>query len=621
MNKLTEKQKHWIIIGLAFAAFLISFFVKAFYIQFSILLSHPPIFSSAHQTVFIANAVCAAILIATLMLIFQRHAFKALLIADLLLSIVLFADTLYGRYYAIPLSVPIIYQASFMSDVASSTFSLMKWKDIIFFINLPFFIGVLYTFRRYLPRRFTYHVNVSLVLVILLSVLSFQWNSADVDRSRHAYERKSIARDLGVYYFHAYDIYDFAKNRIVAQMGLNHEEQAFVEAFLNTYSSPQSTAPASHDEPNILVIQVEAMQGFVVDLSINGEQVTPFLNTLSQKHLYFDNIYHQVASGNTSDAEFILNTGLYPAPIGAVNYLHPTNTFITLPQLLGEGYSKTAHHGYNADFWNREAVYRNFGYDRFYGKIDFDLDDALGWAISDRSFFKQAMSRTLEHQPFYSLMITLSSHHPYDAFVSFPLNVAPYEGTQLGNYLKSMHYVDEVIEELYHQLQADGLLDNTIVVIYGDHSGLYMDQRGPLEAFLGMGGSYLEWLTIQKIPLWIIEPSGLSGRVSKLGGQIDILPTLLDLVALQHPMLMGESLLKEGSGYALFRDGSVILPEVYFDNGANLFYETHTFTLIEPTATLNEEVSQKRQYLKMSDLILKKDLFNNQWFMNKLVTP
>lgn len=614
-------MKKWIhneiLISIVFVLGVVaSLWVKASYLHYSIGLSPELKIGRVH----VLLAFSALIIVFLNKLIFQRKAFYSLIVTDILVSFVFFADTVYGRYYGIPLTIPILYQLGFMDDVAGSTFSLLRSKDLIFVVTIPVMITYAYYFRRTLKEKNSWKRNVLIAILLVASIIGFKWSASDVNRMHHAYERKNIAKDLGVYYFHGYDIVDFARNKWFTSTSMDEAELETINGFLSSKPSGQEVQAFYDADMNLVIIQVEAMQEFVVDLEIAGEQVTPYLNKLKEEALYFDNIYHQVAAGNTSDAEFLLNVGLHPAPVGAVNYLHATNKFITLGELLKDkGYENTGFHGYQASFWNREVVYNNYKFDDFISKEDFELDEIVGWAISDVSFYRQAMDIAIQNQPFYSFLVTLSSHHPYDAFIGYEPFTGEYENTQVGNYLKSMRYVDESIEGLFERLETEGVLDETIVVIYGDHSGLYQDQKALLSGLLGLSDHYVAWESIQKVPLWIVMPeSEQTGTISKTGGQVDILPTILDIMGIEHPLTLGESLLVEGPGYAIKRDGSIFTDEYYYNNNEDRLYDLKSYEPIEITESMKEQLEMMKMDLKVSDLILKKNLFNNEEFM-KLV--
>jgi phosphoglycerol transferase MdoB-like AlkP superfamily enzyme len=403
---------------------------------------------------------------------------------------------------------------------------------------------------------------------------------------------------------------------------MNETEEKLIIDYLKDNPRQFETHNLYNENKNLLVIQVEALQEFVIDLEINGQEVTPFLNNLKSENLYFSQIYHQVAGGNTADAEFLLNVGLHPTPTGSVNYLYPTNKWLSLSGMLNDrGYTSLAFHGYEASFWNRQAVYNNLGFYDFVSKEEFDIDEILGWSISDKSFFRQSIDKSLEHQPFYSLLITLSSHHPYDAFSKFPMDVTPFENKQVGNYLKSINYADQAIEGLFQRLIDEGTLENTIVVIFGDHSGLYLDQKIDVQELLSLEDHPAEWARIQKVPLIIALPDkALQGSINKVGGQIDILPTLADILGLDHPFLLGNSLLREKGNYAVKRDGSIYFEDFYFDNGRGVLFNIETLDEITITSELSAQIEKYKRDLIVSDIIIRKNLFRDDKFLD-IVDP
>lgn len=592
-----------------------SIFIKAFYLQYTISLANIPFKNNGQLHTLILISTIEIVFFT--LLISQKKSKYFLLGLNIIISMILFFDTGYGRYYGIPITMPILYQLGFMNDISSSAKALLKWKDIIYIIDIPVFIVFIYFFKENLTAKNSLKRNILFLIIFGIAITSFHYEAKDINRNRHIYERKNIAKDLGVFYFHGYDIIDFARNKILSNASMDEEEKKLITDYFNDNKKTLEPMNIYTDSKNILIVQVEAMQEFVVDLKINGEEVMPFLNQLKKDNIYFDNIYHQVAAGNTVDAELMVNTGLFPAPIGAVNYIYSTNKFITLNQLLKDkGYTSMSFHGYESSFWNREVMYQNYGFNKFFSQKDFDLSEIMGWSISDKSFFEQSVDFSVKHQPFYSFLITLSSHHPYDQFSEENFDVNPFEDTQVGNYLKSMHYVDYSIKILFEKLKKDNILSNTIVIVYGDHSALFLDQKDSLNKLLNLDDSNISWEKIQKVPLLMILPdSEMKGTISKIGGQIDILPTIVDIMGLDHPFLIGHSLLKEESNYAIKRDGSIFFDQYYFDNSKEILYDINTLTKVEMSDDILTEIENYEKDLMISDLILRKNLFSNEQFL------
>ncbi|HBH12738.1 MAG: Phosphoglycerol transferase family protein, alkaline phosphatase superfamily [Clostridiales bacterium 38_11] len=609
-------NRHAIISQAFVLGIILSFFVKVFYFQYTIGLSQVPFQDNMliHRLLLFSTVT----VVITIALIFQKKAIYFFIVFDIIISALLLLDTLYGRYYGIPLTIPIVYQLSFVNDIQDSANTLFKWKDMVYFVDLPIIFGYVFYFRKYLFEKNTRRKNAIYLVILLMSITLFHTQAKDIDRTLHNYERKNIAKDLGVFYFHGYDIIDFTRNKFLTSLSMNESEKKIIMEYLNDNPRQTETFNLYSEKKNLLVLQVEALQEFVIDLEINGQEVTPFLNGLKSENLYFSQIYHQVAGGNTADTEFLLNVGLHPTPTGSVNYLYPTNQWLSLSDLLNErGYTSLAFHGYEASFWNRQAVYNNLGFYQFVSKEDFDIDETLGWSISDESFFRQSIDKSLSHQPFYSLLITLSSHHPFDAFSEFPMNVSPFDNTQVGNYLKGINYVDQAIEDLFERLADENILDNTIVVIFGDHSGLYLDQKAVLQDLLTFGDHPVEWAKIQKVPLIIALPDKkLQGNINKVGGQIDILPTIVDILGLDYPLILGNSLLREKGNYAVKRDGSIYFDNYYFDNARGILFDIETLEEVIITTELANRIGKYKTDLMVSDIIIRKNLFNDDEFLN-----
>jgi len=155
------------------------------------------------------------------------------------------------------------------------------------------------------------------------------------------------------------------------------------------------------------------------------------------------------------------------------------------------------------------------------------------------------------------------------------------------------------------------------VVIYGDHSGLYLDQKADVQELLSLEDHPVEWEKIQKVPLIIALPDKkLQGNISKVGGQIDILPTLVDILGLNHPFMLGNSLLREKGNYAVKRDGSIYFKDYYFDNGRGILFNIETLEEVIITPELATEIEKHKRDLMVSDIIIRKNLFNDDEFLN-----
>lgn len=330
---------------------------------------------------------------------------------------------------------------------------------------------------------------------------------------------------------------------------------------------------------NLIVIQIEAMQNFVVNRTYNGQVITPFINKLiKEDSFYFDSYFQQTGSGNTADAELATNNSLY----GTLDYytygIYTNNYWRGLPILLKEkGYTTAdVYHPYDKTFWSRDRAYPGLGFDRFYSEEDFTFDpkkDVIGLGMSDSLFFKQSLDIMEEkEEPFYSFMITLSSHYPFEIEDSDFKLLKKDVDTHFGNYLKSMHYVDQCLEEFFEELEERGMADNTIVAFYGDHLGMNpktVDVRERMSEYLGVDEYSYE--DAMNIPL-VIHIPGLGKRdtVETVGGQADFLPTIAYLMGWESldTLYFGHNLLTIEDNFVPVRayvaEGSFLTGDIMF---------------------------------------------------------
>ncbi|MBN7772159.1 LTA synthase family protein [Clostridium aminobutyricum] len=310
---------------------------------------------------------------------------------------------------------------------------------------------------------------------------------------------------------------------------------------------------------NLVVVQMESFQNFLLGLEYNGQEVTPVLNSLVKDHsIYFDHYYQQVGTGNTSDAEYATNNSMMGSIQAFTYQLYENNYFRGLPVLLKEkGYETAVLHAHeNRDFWNRDDIYGNMGFDHYYGGLKgnkdgcFEMTEWMGWGLTDSEFYPQAVDYIKELQePFYSFVITLSNHHPYEMLDKYKfIDLLPEdEGTLVGNYLTSAAYTDYALGKLIDEMKKAGLYENTVFAFYGDHMGLPKAEETDKIMTRILGHDY-DWDDRMNIPLIIHIPDSddsITQVCHNAGGQIDFLPTIaylmgfdkLDTIYLGHNLI------------------------------------------------------------------------------------
>ena len=492
------------------------------------------------------------------------------LIVYFLLSLLMFADTMYYNYYNQTVSIRQLWQAKSVTAVPKSFIATMIPASFLLFLDIPF---AYYSFKKYASkeilkkiypwRGLKYVLYGLLAMVITLIVNPF--HSAAIER----------VNSMEFFTSHVTDIYETISDNLEQEL---MEKEEILEV-LETVN-PDSKLPKYNgigEGKNLIVIQLEAMQDFVIGAQYNGQEITPNLNRLIEGDtLYFNRYYTNTGKGNTADAEFSSMNSLYPVEDGESYRLYEDNTFHGLPWLMREqGYYAFAIHGFEGDFWNREKAYPYQGFQDYISLEDMNQEELIGMGISDQSMFKQ-MVELLKQQttPFFTFAITLSNHHPFDIedqYRYLTLSEAD-EGTKFGDYLQSVRYTDEAIGQLIADLKEAGLYENTVIALYGDHHGLncgmedIMDQ---MNAFIGRTYDYDEMLNV---PLIINIPgSGVNQTITTTGGQVDFMPTISNIMGLtlDKAFIVGQDLSNATEGFVAFTsylfEGSFATNDVIFE--------------------------------------------------------
>ncbi|HEY9721801.1 MAG TPA: LTA synthase family protein [Oscillatoriaceae cyanobacterium] len=538
-----------------------------------------------------------------------RFRFAALLVVDLLFSLVLFADMLYLRYFHDIFPVSAIFYSGQLVDVHGAVTSLIKPHDFAIFAELPLVVALWFIRGQSLRLRFKHgFVGATLLACVGLFAAAFVQVQHDYPNAlSSSVVRVSCGQVIGALPYHLYRGYRLAVSRFHAPP--SPQQVAAIAHWLAEKNPPAGPGLAHGD--NVLIIQIEALQEFVIGRRINGQEITPNLNRFAPHCLLYRNLYGQTRGGNTVDAEFMTDTSNYPANSGAVFVNDAINTYDSLPgALVQRGYHTAVFHSNSPTFWNRNRMYPALHIQNFYSAGDFKQDDVVGLGLSDRSFLKQTLPR-LEafQQPFYARVITLSSHFPYnDAAHLGHLNVGNLAGTRIGNYLENINYTDAQLGTFLDALAKSRMWQHTVVVLYGDHPAIRQENRAALLRYLGEPNTDVAWQKQWKIPLFIHVPGDkLKGTPSITAGQMDVMPTIADLMGVRVETAFGQDLLRATHGFVVLAGGSFLTDKAYYDALNNRAYDLASEKPI-PVATFATQRAEAQRSLDYASLVLQDDL-------------
>lgn len=543
-----------------------------------------------------------------------------LYICNLLITLFIIGDLTYFRYFKDVISIPILISGLQLGAVKSSVASLFKFTDLIYAADFIFILPLVnrYKYKNGLDVRKSLSFSLFLVFFVIglsINVKAFYSLSKEQPRLLSTmYNKVYIVRKLGILNYHYLDFYNSMYSSINRRIPVSKTKEAEIKTFLQNNSTNTYNLSGAAQGKNLIMIQVEALQDFTINSKINGQEITPNLNKWASRSVYFNNMYYQIAAGGTSDAEFMTNNSLYPAPSGSAYFLYSSNEFNSMPKnFKASGYDTAAFHGYRETFWNRNVIYKQFGFNNYYNENDYNIDDNVGLGLSDKSFFNQSIDKLKSlNSPYYAFLITLSSHFPYDDPSKYgDFNVGAYEGSLLGDYLKAIHYTDVQLGMFLDKLDSEGILKDSVVVLYGDHYAITRNHEKELSQFLNKTSpmSDIEWAKLQKIPMMIHFPDeSIKGVNSINAGQMDIYPTICNLFNLPSKNLMGKDLFNSEQKNIVFRDGSFTDGNYYYLSQTDTFYDMSTNKKVEENDDLKNKKENAINQLEYSDAILKHNL-------------
>jgi lipoteichoic acid synthase len=540
------------------------------------------------------------------------HSF-ALLMVMVITSGLLYADLLYFRFYTDFVTLPILFQFKNVGGIGPSTFELMSPWDLFLFLDLIIAGWLLKKKRR--QQTITSKDKSSYLTIALLMVLISI--AAGLVKSpylfQEAYDREQMVTAIGPYNYHVFDIgyaLGVNLNPLVASKTDTDSPVNYTRAKKNGQSDLFGVAKGK----NVILISMESTQNFVINTKVDGTEITPFLNSLVEDSFYFDQIYDQTAQGKTSDSEFMIDTGLYPLASGSVFVRKPENTFKSMSHILKDkgDYYSAVFHGNDASFWNRDIMYESLGYDHFYSKKNYEVteENSVNYGIKDIPFFTQSISHLKDlPQPFYSRFITLTNHFPF--LLEEEDQLIPQAATEVdvvNRYVTTVRYEDEAIKRFFKGLKDQGIYEDSIFVLYGDHYGISEKYEPGVFELLGMKDTPLNHMQLQQVPL-IIHVPGLKGKtISSIGGEIDIRPTILHLLGMKsgENLSFGHNLFTRVPNHpVVFRDGGFVTEKYMFKD--NICYSRKTGQpVLGNQCNPYKEIARKE--LGMSDDIIYGDL-------------
>lgn len=557
----------------------------------------------------------------------------------LLLFIWLISNSIYYREFTDFVTVNTMLASSKVSaGLGAAALELFRPWDVIYILDFP--ILAFFFFKKWIRmdnRRFNKRASFA---VTSLSAMLFSANLflAEIDRPElltRGFSNYYVVRALGLPAFLGYSANQtYAANK--ERSKASEADLKPVEEYIQQhYAKPNPEYFGMAKGRNVIYIHLESFQQFLIDYKLKVDdkeyEVTPFLNSLyhSKETFAFSNVFNQVKAGKTSDAETMIETGLFGLNQGSfmVNY-GGTNTQQAAPFILSKnGYNSSAvFHGNAGSFWNRNTAYKQWGYNYFFDASYFtkqNSSNSFQYGLNDKYMLKDSI-KYLERlqQPFYTKFITVSNHYPYTTSLSgddlgFPL--AKTQDETINGYFATANYLDSSIKAFFDYLKESGLYKNSIIVLYGDHYGISNSRNPALAPLLGKNSetwSSYDNAMLQRVPYMVVIPGmDKGGIIDTYGGEIDMLPTLEHLLGIESNKFLqvGQDMLSpEHDQIVAFRSANYFVTPEYTSYSGRTYYTKTGEEITNPDEKTKEELDKIREaanlQLKISDSIQTGDL-------------
>lgn len=365
---------------------------------------------------------------------------------------------------------------------------------------------------------------------------------------------------------------------------------------------------------NVIVIMMESTNDIIIN-----KDLYPNFYKLYSEGISFKNNYSPRNSCATGNNEFSGMTGLYTIQNNCTANIFSNNTYFTsiFNIFKNAGYRATSMHDYTEQYYVRNIIHKNLGSEAYYNANDLNIkyyNEYKNWA-SDEDFMNAAMDITLNDtsdKPFMLWLTTVSGHQPYKvSSVEGDKYLSITEGTdysmEVRRYMSKLKTFDNGLGILLDKLKASGKLDDTVIVMYGDHYPYGLKNKD-ISSVLTYD---LDDYEVERVPMVIYNSTIKSEVVEKYSSYINLTPTLANLFNLDYDprYYMGTDVFSDDYlNMVAFADGSWKNADVYYNasSGSIKYYTSNEYTTDE-LIRINNIVTNRMQ---ISESIIRNNYFN-----------
>lgn len=397
---------------------------------------------------------------------------------------------------------------------------------------------------------------------------------------------------------------------------IKNEEDNTIKEMHKYFSSQEASKKNKYTgmfkDKNLIVLVGESFSSLAI-----REDLTPNLYKLYKEGFQFDNFYTPIFPVSTADGEYITDTSLIPKE-GVWSFLRVAGNYMPYSYanvFEKQGYSSNAYHNHTATYYERDKYIETMGYNSYLA-VGTGLEDRMdtsNWPNSDYEMVKNTVNDYINNEKFMAYYMTVSGHMNYTKIGNMmvyrnwdQVKDLPYSNKAKG-YLAANIELDKAVGELLSRLEQAGKLEDTVIVISGDHYpyGLTLGEINELstferdDKFEKFRMPFLIWSGSMKGPI----------KVEKIGSSLDVLPTVLNLFGAEFDsrLLMGRDILSDSDSIVIFSDRSFITDKGRYNSLTEQFTPNEGVTVEEGYVDkINTIIYKKYQ---MSRLILENDYY------------
>ena len=513
------------------------------------------------------------------------------IVVDFVISLVLFGDNVYYNYSNSVLSIAQITNLQYGGEIISTLPMVLKLYQILYFIDIIILLILLITKKikinkkaKKTRKQLIVKWIVGVIGLVVFCIIGVDYVEKGKDKS---YNKDQQIREATIFGYHIYDI----ENMITMKQQTRYKEKEEMMADYETLKGEYEEEYGLEKYPafkgilegkNVIILQLESVQEFVINKELNGKEITPNLNKFINENIEFSNMNMQSYS-TTADSEFSTISSLYPMENGMSFAKYYTNTYDTIFDNFNDaGYDTSYMHGNYAYFWNRGNVYSRMNLDHLELKDQFeDISENINEYLSDELLYRQAVEKLSQYdEPFFTYIVAASSHTPFTLEglqdrSKINIDVGKYKYSFLGNYLEAVNYADYAFGIFIDELKKAGLYDNTAILVFGDHNGLSMYDEQMLD-FLAQTDSNLTDVDIKlsytKVACGMRIPEIGNLTIDKPVTKLDIKPTFSYLCNIEDGFSLGTNMFAS-KDFVSLNNERIISSRYYYDE---IWYEIST---------------------------------------------